>query len=131
MGARLLADENVPGPAVIALRREGHDVVWMHEDGPGTPDIDVLARAQRERRVVITFDKDFGELAFRLGAAATFGVVLFRLNADSPEAAARVSVAVFATRIGWSGAFAVVEDGRLRIRSLREPASSNPPKENF
>ena len=67
MGARLLADENVPGPAVTALREYGHDVVWMHEEALGTPDPEVLARAQLERRVVVTFDKDFGELAFRAG----------------------------------------------------------------
>jgi len=77
VAVKVLADENVPAPAVTALRQHGHDVVWMHEDAPGTPDPNVLARAQREGRVVITFDKDFGELAFRVGAAAAVGVILF------------------------------------------------------
>lgn len=126
MGARLLADENVPGPAVTALRQAGHDVVWMHEEAPGTPDVDVLARVQQEERVVVTFDKDFGELAFRLGAAASFGVVLFRITATSPSAAARAAVAAFATRTNWSAAFAVVEDGRIRVRSLPDPAGDRP-----
>ncbi len=63
----------MPGPAVTALWREGHDAVWMHGGAPGTPNVEVLARAQQEERAVVTFDKDFGELAFRLGAAATFG----------------------------------------------------------
>ena len=118
MGARLLADENVPGPAVTALREYGHDVVWMHEEALGTPDPEVLARAQLERRVVVTFDKDFGELAFRLGAAAAFGVVLFRISAESPESVARAAVGAFAERTDWSGTFVVVEDGRIRIRSI-------------
>ncbi len=122
MGARILADENVPGPAVIALRQHGHDIVWMHEEAPGTPDREVLARAQLERRVVVTFDKDFGELAFRLGAAAAFGVVLFRISAESPDSAARVAVATFAERTDWSGNFVVVEDGRIRIRSVPHPS---------
>lgn len=131
MGARLLADENVPGPAVTALRQEGYDIIWMHEEAPGTPDVDVLARAQREARVVLTFDKDFGELAFRLGAAATFGVVLFRITAASPTAAARAAVAAFAARTNWSATFAVVEDGRIRVRSLAVPAASlSRPDEN-
>jgi hypothetical protein len=39
-----------------------------------------LERAQREGRVVMTFDKDFGELAFRHGLAASVGVVLFRIT---------------------------------------------------
>lgn len=62
---RLLADENIPGDAVDALRAAGHDVVWIHTDAPGSTDPDVLALAQREGRIVVTFDKDFGELAWR------------------------------------------------------------------
>ena len=112
----------MPGPAVAALRQHGHDVVWMHEEAPGTPDAQVLARARADRRVVATFDKDFGELAFRLGAAATFGVVRFRINAESPAAAANVAVAAFAERTDWSATFAVVEDGRIRIRSIPDHA---------
>jgi predicted nuclease of predicted toxin-antitoxin system len=122
VGARLLADENVPGPAVDALRRDGHDVAWMHEDAPGTRDPEVLARAQHESRVLITFDKDFGELAFRAGVAAAAGVVLFRIGAESPDVAARAAVGVFSMRSDWARIFAVVEDGRMRIREL--PASS-------
>lgn len=57
---RLLADENIPGPAVAALRREGHEVVWMSEEAPGTPDMDVLERAVRGDYLLLTFDKDFG-----------------------------------------------------------------------
>jgi hypothetical protein len=53
----------------------------MHEDAPGTPDREVLARAQREGRALVTFDKDFGELAFRVGLAASAGVILFRITA--------------------------------------------------
>jgi predicted nuclease of predicted toxin-antitoxin system len=130
VGARLLADENVPSLAVTALRQEGHDVVWMHEAAPGTPDVDVLARAQSEQRVVVTFDKDFGELAFRYGAAATFGVVLFRISATSPSAAARAAVTAFATRTNWSATFAVVEDGRIRVRTLADSARDSPSDKN-
>jgi predicted nuclease of predicted toxin-antitoxin system len=128
VGARLLADENVPSPAVSALRQEGHDVVWIHEEAPGTPDVVVLARAQQEGRVVVTFDKDFGELAFRLGAATTCGVVLFRISATSPNAAARAAVTAFATRADWSATFAVVEDGRMRVRSLADSTRDRPDK---
>lgn len=81
------------------------------------------ACAQRERRVLVTFDKDFGELAFRIGAAAAFGVVLFRINAASPDLVARTAVATFADRTDWAGSFVVVEDQRLRIRSMPPPAT--------
>ncbi len=62
---RFLANENMPGDAVSALRAAGMDVLWVRQDSPGLNDIDVLAWAVREKRILLTFDKDFGELAFR------------------------------------------------------------------
>ena len=46
----------------------------------------------------MTFDKDFGELAFRRGLEVSVGVVLFRITLTSPEHAVRVAVAAFAAR---------------------------------
>lgn len=62
---RLLANENFPLDTVIALREAGHDVAWIREDSCGAQDEDILRRVQEENRIVVTFDKDFGELAFR------------------------------------------------------------------
>ena len=55
---RILANENVPGPVVMELRHRGHDVVWVKEAMVGAADHDVLARAEREARLVVTFDKE-------------------------------------------------------------------------
>ena len=82
---RFLADENMPGPAVAALRDLGHDVLWIKELMPGAEDPVVLALAQREARVVVTADTDFGELAFRSGLPAQCGIVLVRLDWTDPE----------------------------------------------
>jgi predicted nuclease of predicted toxin-antitoxin system len=60
---RFLADENFPGDAVTALRTSGQDVLWIRTDAPGITDQDVLARSLKDARVLLTFDKDFGELA--------------------------------------------------------------------
>jgi predicted nuclease of predicted toxin-antitoxin system len=62
---RFLADENFPGDAVAALRTSEHDVLWIRTDAPGITDQDVLARSLKDARVLQTFDKDFGELAWR------------------------------------------------------------------
>lgn len=115
---RLLANENFPGLAVAALREAGHDVAWVHEDAPGTPDPEVLRRGQNERRILLTFDKDFGELAFRRGADASAGVVLFRITLSSPEQAAAIAVLALSSDLNWIGHFAVVEDDRVRLRPL-------------
>jgi predicted nuclease of predicted toxin-antitoxin system len=59
-------------------------VVWIRTDAPGSSDRAILARAQAENRIIITFDKDFGELAFRFGLPATSGIILFRISPASP-----------------------------------------------
>jgi predicted nuclease of predicted toxin-antitoxin system len=76
---RFLANENLPGDAVAALERAGHDIVWVRTAAPGSKDEAILAWAVRESRVLLTFDKDFGELAWRAGLPASSGIVLFRL----------------------------------------------------
>jgi hypothetical protein len=81
---RLLANENIPGAAVSALQAAGRDVVWVRAEAPGTSDRDVPAWAVREHRILLTFDKDFGELAKGSGLPTTCGVVLFRIPMPKP-----------------------------------------------
>jgi predicted nuclease of predicted toxin-antitoxin system len=116
---RILANENFPSDAVTALRYAGHDVVWIREDAPGMRDEDVLHRAQEEARVLVTFDKDFGELAFRVGLPASSGVVLFRISAPSSAHVASVAVSVLGSRDDWAGYFSVIDDRRIRMTPLR------------
>jgi predicted nuclease of predicted toxin-antitoxin system len=119
---RFLADENFPGDAVNALRAAGHDVLWIRTDAPGIADHEVLACSLKEARVLLTFDKDFGELAWRSGLPASCGIVLFRLPALGPSGVGKVVAEVLMARDDWPGHFAVVEPGRIRVRLL-PPAS--------
>src|SRR5712692_2389134 len=98
---RFLANENFPLAAVEALRSTGHDVASVATDAPGSIDESVLQRSATERRVLLTFDKDFGELVFVRGARASHGVVLFRVVLSSPEKAARFIVDTLTTRQDW------------------------------
>jgi predicted nuclease of predicted toxin-antitoxin system len=115
---RLLANENFPGPVLRELRRRGHDVVSVKETMRGSEDRAVLARAQEESRLVVTFDKDFGELAYRFGLPASSGVILFRLSGSNSEIDNRRAIAALETEIEWSGSFSVVMDDRIRVRPL-------------
>ena len=99
---RLLANENFPSDAVTALRLKGYDVAWVREDSPGITDLQVLERAQRESRILITFDKDFGELAFRDGLPASCGIILFRISLPSSEHVAHMAVAALQQREDWA-----------------------------
>jgi len=86
---RFLASENLPRVAVEALRVAGHDVAWVRTEGPGATDQAVLEWARRHDRVLLTFDKDFGELVLRRGTEASPGIVLFRIPAERPAEVAR------------------------------------------
>jgi len=115
---RFLANENFPGAAVSTLRRAGHDVVWLATAAPGTCDLEVLAWAARDARILLTFDKDCGELARASALPATCGVVLFRIPMPKPsDVGARLADLIMA-RDDWAGHFSVVEPGRVRMRVL-------------
>lgn len=119
---RILADENFPRIAVEMLRSRGHDVNWVCDVLRGYSDVALLDIAQRENRVIATFDKDFGELAFRHGLPASCGVVLFRLTPFLPQRLASIIVSALESRQNWDGLFSVVEDMCIRSTPLpRKP----------
>ena len=115
---RLYANENVPGDCVAVLRERGHDVLWIREVARGCGDAAVLAKAQSEARLLITFDKDFGELVFRRGKAASHGIVLFRLRKPSPDFVARRVAQILESTTKWEGHYAVVDEHSIRLRPL-------------
>ncbi len=115
---RILANENFPAVAVEDLRHRGHDVVWVRTEAPGSSDREVIGRAASDGRLLVTFDKDFGELVFRAGLPSPAGVVLFRIRAVSPAHVAQIAAAVLESRTNWSGHFSVIEENRVRMTPL-------------
>jgi predicted nuclease of predicted toxin-antitoxin system len=115
---RFLADENFPGTAVTALAAAGNDVVWIRTAAPGSSDSEVLALAAREERILLTFDKDFGELAKASTLPAASGVVLLRLPMPVPEKIGALLADLILGRDDWAGHFSVIEPGRIRMRPL-------------
>lgn len=112
----LLADESVDRPIVERLRADNHSVVYVAELDPGVSDDGVLERANHSGMLLVTADRDFGELVFRLGRIHA-GVVLIRLTGLSSEAKANVVSRVFAERGNeLVSAFSVISPGSLRIR---------------
>jgi predicted nuclease of predicted toxin-antitoxin system len=75
---KFFADECCDTGIVASLRNEGYDVTYALEEKPGLQDDMVLQRAYDERRILLTEDKDFGELVFRLRKPAA-GIVLIRI----------------------------------------------------
>lgn len=118
---RLLADENMHGDIVGWLRANGHDVRYAAEEMPAQPDDSVLRTAADEDRVVITDDKDFGELVFHRLASSS-GVILLRLSAPSIQTRIHYLERVWSVvERHAAGKFVVVTDDRVRVRSMRRP----------
>lgn len=115
---RILANENIPGVVIKALSIRGHDVIWIRTEAPGSTDVDVIQRAQYEERILLTLDKDFGELAFHQNLSLPSGIILLRLNLSQPQKVAEMVVAALELRNDWAGHFSVIEEDRIRMVPL-------------
>src|SRR5690349_16570969 len=100
---RFLADENFPGSVVACLTAKGHDVVWVRDIASGATDPDIFAHALRDGRILLTFDKDFGELAASSELPEKTGVILFRMPAGPPENVGERLSAIIVARDDWVG----------------------------
>ena len=111
----LLADESCAGSVIRALREAGHDLVAIAEVAKGASDESVMERAFAEGRILITEDRDFGELVYAAGRS-TAGVVFVKFHSRARRAkpaAVREAVAKLGERL--RGGFAVVEPERVRL----------------
>jgi predicted nuclease of predicted toxin-antitoxin system len=112
----LLADESVEGQVVERLRQDGHDVIYVAELAPSIVDEEVLHQANARGAVLVTADKDFGELVFRQGLVHS-GVVLLRLAGLANVTKAEIVSEVCRLRAAeLIGAFTVISPGQVRIR---------------
>jgi predicted nuclease of predicted toxin-antitoxin system len=112
----IVADESIDGPIVARLRTDGHAVRYVAEIEPGIVDADVLSLAEDQNSLLLTADKDFGELIFRRGLVK-HGIVLFRLAGVSPREKAEIASQTI-TKHGDDllVAFSVVTEKSVRVR---------------
>jgi predicted nuclease of predicted toxin-antitoxin system len=110
-----VADESCAGPVIRALRAAGHDVLAIAESAAGTRDEAIIEQAVERGRVLLTEDRDFGELVYARGRSSA-GVVLIKFGSrvrQAKPAAVTEAVAKMGTRL--RNGFTVVEPGRLRV----------------
>ena len=117
-GPRLLADENIAASLVRALREDGLDVSYVAELAGGITDDKVLELAKAEARLLLTEDKDFGELVFPMKRRPP-GVLLLRLPlSQRAQARGRVQTVLHLHGDRLSDHFTVVEPEKVRFRLL-------------
>ncbi len=117
----LFADESVDQQIVSRLRKDGHTVYYVAEMQPGISDEFVLKEANEREMLLLTADKDFGELVFRQGQLTT-GVVLIRLAGLSQQLKVETVSATVQQHGGeMDNCFSVISPGAVRIR--RRPST--------
>lgn len=116
---RFLANENFPRTSVNRLRELGYSIASVIEDSPGATDADVLVRATNEERIILTFDRDYGELIYRLGMPSPRGVVYFRYVPLTPDEPAQDLLRLLNLEgVSLEGRFTVLERTQVRQRPL-------------
>ena len=122
---RFLADECCDALVVRTLREMGYDVAYVAELDPGLTDTGVLAQSVSEERILLTEDRDFGELIFR-GQKTAYGVVLLRIPPEQrPRKRERMATLIEHYQKELPGAIVVVTLNTMRIRPLPESGKQN------
>jgi len=115
---KFLADENLEKPIVDWLREKGYDVLYIAEKVPSIKDEKIIKLARKENRILITNDKDFGELVFHYGQI-TSGIILIRSRDKSSEKKLELIKQVLKEiKNKISGNFIVVNENGIRIKQI-------------
>lgn len=116
---RFLANENFPLTSIYLLRSQGYEIISIIEKSPGMTDDQVLELAVNEKLIILTFDRDYGELIYRLKKPCPPGVVYFRYAPKTPEQPGQDLIVFLNTEdLSLVHKFTVVESNQLRQRPL-------------
>lgn len=116
---KFLANENFPLSSITVLRNSGFDVLSVAEELPGATDLKILRKANQENLIIVTFDRDYGELIYRNKEVRPKGVIYLRFIPKTKNEPAEILNEVFKNKsIQLSGKFTVVERDRVRQRTL-------------
>jgi predicted nuclease of predicted toxin-antitoxin system len=114
-----LANENFPMPSVEILRKRSFEIVCITEKFSGISDLQVLEMARDKKYVILTFDKDYGELIFKYKFVNPPAVIFFRSKGASPVYAANALLEILDfKKISLENLFTVIESGSVRQRKL-------------
>ena len=115
---KILADESVDMPVYEYLKQAGFSIEHISFVHSGIADVDVLGLAYSQKRILLTVDKDFGELAFR-NKRPSYGIVLYRLSGLTNLQKANIVLRVFTERpTELHSNFTVISKKQVRIKKL-------------
>lgn len=116
---KFLADENIPAFVCQTLKIQGVDIFNINDIECGMSDKDIANFAKKQERIIITFDKDFGELVFK-DQLDVKGIILLRFKPKNPHFILEKIKNLFNnTEIKLQNNFIIVEEDRIRIRKIK------------
>ena len=114
---RFLANENLPFPSITLLRENGLYIYSILEECPGITDPEVITIAQNNELIILTLDKDYGEIVFRYGMANPPSVVYFRDKGNDPLYVATTLINLLTkSEISLDKVFTVIDKDNVRQR---------------
>ena len=118
-GLKFLADVNVERGIIKSLKEHGYDIIWVADVNPAMIDEDVLKLARDDKRILITNDKDFGELIFYQKLLSN-GVILFRTkDLNSHDKSRILQNLLFKYNTKVPGYFIIISPKKYRFIALR------------
>jgi len=114
---KFLADENIPVELVDKLREINIDIIKVENIKVGLKDEEVIRIAIKQKRIIITFDKDFGELVYK-GKAKVEGIILIRIKSFQINFLFQSFKQLIESKINIKNKFVVLEEKSVRIKKL-------------
>ena len=114
-----LADENFPLLSCEILKNDQHHLRLAAVEFRGQPDTSILKGAIENEEIILTFDKDFGELIFRNSLTPPPGIILFRLHSFTPDEPALAILKLMREKsFSFIGYFTVIDNDKTRQKKL-------------
>ena len=115
-----LANENFPFPSIALLRQADYNILSVSELYPGISDLEVIHKAIADDSVILTFDKDYGEIIFKHSILNPPAVIFFRFKGENPTAAGQLLIEILTNRkLEVEDKFTVIEEEGVRQRSYK------------
>jgi len=115
---KFIVDENIPFEVFLKLKKEGFDVISVSKNDQRLNDEEILSLALKENRTLITLDKDFGELVFRL-KKKNAGIILLRIIPQSPTSISSKLFSTLKLKIDFNNSFCVIENNNVRVIPIK------------
>jgi predicted nuclease of predicted toxin-antitoxin system len=113
---KFLANENIPLPSVKILRGKGFEVYSIIEEKPGIKDSEVLEIAIKNNLIILTLDRDYGEIIFRFAASNPPSVIYFRDKSNNPLFVGNMLLQLLEQGVSLENQFTVVDKDNIRQR---------------